>query len=392
MPATEPAIVPATEPAIVPATEPAVVPATEPAVVPATKPAVVPATKPAVVPATEPAVVPATEPAVVPATEPAVVPATEPAVVPATEPAVVPATEPAVVPATEPAVVPATEPAVVPVTEPAVVLATEPAVVPVTKPTLVLATKPAVLPMTESAIVPAQRVLTSIWDIEIEFGKMTNKIEEALVKAKINVAKLIKQLSAITVAKNKQVPLFGEDVFEKIQSIDDLWKKLKDFWHIFDYEVLECVIEFSDCREAQDIFEYFISRIDPSAIKGVDLVLHCKEEHWEGSLKPVLRVKVKTEFKANTCTKEVVSEVKRVVSQAYELEKYKLCFRGIKKGCIEMVYYISKPLKLYLLNFAITGSNMAEFLAHDIISLYINDTDDEYELKVPFKIVDMVSM
>ena len=250
---------------------------------------------------------------------------------------------------------------------------------------------PAIQPAaTEPAVVPACRMLTSITDIETEFAKMTTEVKEALIIAKVNVSVLIQRLSAITIVRDKKVPLFGDDVFTKIQSIDDLWEKLRNFWTIFDYEVLGFVINLSQCKEAQKIFEDFKSRIEPSAIADADLMLHCTEECWKGKLKPVLRIKVNAEVK-DKCTPKVVNEVKKVVSEAYELEKYKLCFRGIKEGCIEMVYCISKPLKFHLLNFAITGNDMAEFLAHNIISLHIDDTDDEYELKVPSKIADVVS-
>ena len=301
---------------------------------------------------------------------------------PATEPAVVPVTEPAVVPATQPAVVPATEPAIVPVTEPAVVPATIPAVVP--------ATEPVIVPATEPAVVPTCRILTNMEDIEIEFAKMTIEVEKALNRAEVDVASLIKELSAMNIVKSKQVPLFGGDMFKEVQSIDGLWRKLKDYWHIFDYDVLECVIKLSGCREAQKILEDFKSRIDPSAIKKADLVLWCTKEDWKGYLKPVLRIKVNTEVK-DECTPEVEDKVKEVVSKTFDLERHKLHLKGIKEGCTEMVYCISKPLKFYFLNFAITESNMAEFLAHDIISLHIDDTDDEYELKVPSKIADVVS-
>ena len=258
-------------------------------------------------------------------------------------------------------------------------LATEPAVVP--------ATKPAVIPTIEPAVVPVYRRLTSIEVIECEFAKMTTAVEKALINAKIDVAELIKQLSAINAVKNKKVPLFDEDVFTKIQSIDDLWKKLRVFWTIFDYEVLEYVVRLSECREAEDIFKGFISRIDPSKIEDADLMLHCKEEQCEGQPKPVLRVKINSD----KCTPNIKSKVKRAVSKAYKLKKYTLCLKCIRKGCIEMVYYISKSLKLYLINFAITGSSMEKFLAHDIINLCIHDTDDEFELKVPSNIVDVVS-
>ena len=330
---------------------------------------------------------PATQPAIVPATQPAIVPATQPTIVPAIQPAIVPATQPAIVPATQPAIVPATQPAIVPATQPAIVPATQPAIVPATQPAIVPATQPAA---TEPAVVPACRMLTSINDIQTEFAKMTTEVMEALIKAKVNVSVLIKRLRTITIVRDKKVPLFDDDVLTKIKSIDDLWEKLSNFWIIFDYEVLEFVINLSECNEAQKIFKDFKSRIEPSAIADADLMLYCTEEHWKGKLKPVLRIKVNAEVK-DRCTPKVENEIKKVVSEAYVLEKYNLCFRGIKEGCIEMVYYISKPLKFHLLNFAITGSNMAEFLAHAIISLHIDDSDDEYELKVPSKIADMVS-
>ena len=202
---------------------------------------------------------------------------------------------------------------------------------------------------------------------------MTNRIKRALVSNNIDVASLIEQLCAISAVKNKKVPLFDEDVFEKIKSIDDFWRKLRLFWNIFDYELLRYIIEISDCREARAIFEEFLSRIDPSAIEDADLVLYCREEHQEGSLKPVLRIKVKTE----KCTSIIKARVEQLVSKTYNLEKYALRFQGIKEGCIELLYYVSKPLKLYLLQFKISDRIIwGEFHAHNIIGLHI----DEFEL------------
>ena len=54
-----------------------------------------------------------------------------------------------------------------------------------------------------------------------------------------------------------------------------------------------------------------------------------------------------------------------------------------------MLYYISKPLKLYLLDFKIYENIMEvmeKFLAHHIISLQI----DEFELKVPSKTIEVI--
>ena len=228
---------------------------------------------------------------------------------------------------------------------------------------------------------PACEKLTSIRDIEIQFAKMTIRIKQALINNNVDVVLLIEQLCAISTVRNKKVPLFDEDVFENIKSIDDFWKIMKNFWCIYDYELLLCVVEVADCREAEQIFQQFLSRIDPSAIEDVDLVLHCKVEYLEGLLKPVLRVKINAE----KCTKNIKKQAEEIISKKYELDKYGLCFQGIKEGCIELLYYISKPLKLYLSQFEISEDILPEFLVCNIISLHI----DELELKIPSKSVDV---
>ena len=201
---------------------------------------------------------------------------------------------------------------------------------------------------------------------------MTNEIKEALSSNNINVVSLIEQLCTISTVKNKKVPLFDDDVFEKVKSIDDLWKILSKFLGIFDYELLQCVLEISECKEAQRIYEEFLSKIDPSMIEDVDLVPYCTVEYWKGSLEPVLRIKVNT----LRCTPDIKELVEKKVSKAYELEKYALCFRGIKEGCIELLYYVSQPLRTYLLDFELSRSILEDFHAHKITSLHI----DEFEL------------
>ena len=209
---------------------------------------------------------------------------------------------------------------------------------------------------------------------------MTSSIEQALISNNVDATKLITQLRAISAVKNRDVPLFDDEVFKKIQSVDILWRKLSSFWNIFDYELLECVTEISDCGEAQSIFKNFLSRIDLSEIEDVDLVLHCGEQNLKGQLKPVLRVKVDTE----KCTLKIKKKVEKVISKVYNLEKYALCFQGIRKGYIELLYYISKPLKLHILNVEISENNIAEFLADKIISLQI----DERKFKILSNITD----
>jgi len=60
-----------------------------------------------------------------------------------------------------------------------------------------------------------------------------------------------------------------------------------------------------------------LSKIDPSAIEDVNLMLHCKVEEWVGLLEPVLRIKVNAE----ECTLNVKKDVEKTVSKIYNLDK-----------------------------------------------------------------------
>ena len=217
--------------------------------------------------------------------------------------------------------------------------------------------------------------LTKIDCIEIQFSKVTVRVKRALISNNVDVVFLIEQLCAISVVKNKKVPLFDEHVFERITSIDELWKKLRIFWNIFDYELLCYVVEISDCREAKEILEEFLSRIDPLVIEDVNLVLDCRIEDREGLIQPMLRVKVNAEI----FTTNIRKRVEEIVSKAFNLDKYALRFQGIKESCIELLYCITIPLKLYLLEFKLPKDVVEKFLAIKIISLHI----EEFELKVP---------
>ena len=216
-------------------------------------------------------------------------------------------------------------------------------------------------------------MLTNILDNEIQFTKMMNVIRQALIKSNVDVFSLIERLCAVSSVKNKMVPLFDESVFEEIKSIDKFWGKLESFWSIFGHELLQCIVEISECEEAQIILENFLSRFDFSAIKDVDLALHCGLEDLEGSLRPMLRIKINAE----KCTLSVKNNVEEIVSKIYNLNECAACFQGIIEDCNELVYYVSNPLKLYLLQFKVSKGDLAEFLAHKVISLNI----DQFELQ-----------
>ena len=221
--------------------------------------------------------------------------------------------------------------------------------------------------------------LTNFEEVEAEFLDITNKIKEALITSDVNVVSLVEQLCTVSAVGNQKIPLFDEDAFEKLESMDEFWNRLKMFWSIFDYDLLQFVIKITECEKAQTILEEFFSRYDPSVVEDVDLVLHCRVEFWEKSLKPILRIKINTD----SCDLDVLQKTKKIVVETYNLQKHSLCFKGvfIKEGCIELLYYISKAMMMYFLQLKVTDSSFAELIDYKIIGLQINDR----KLQIPYK-------
>ena len=223
--------------------------------------------------------------------------------------------------------------------------------------------------------------LSTTEDLEVEFAIATDKIKQALCDSPIKVTSVIEQLQTFSVVRNKNVPLFDEDVFKNVTTVEKLWQRLSRFWSIYNYDMLRILLRIINCKKADEIFEEFLSRIDVSVIEDMEIVAHFEVIESKGMIKPMLRIKVKAE----KCTNVVKKEVEAIVSSKFNLKEYTLTFRGIKKGCIELIYEISNAMMLYFLQCKFTGSDLAEFAAHDIISIHINDM----ELIVTSKI-DMV--
>jgi len=220
--------------------------------------------------------------------------------------------------------------------------------------------------------------------VEVEFAKTTDKIKEVLCRHRTDVASLVGKLCAISAVKRKGVPLFDKDVFQEVTSINELWKKFNGYWNIFDYDLLIILVKLTECDEAQKILDKFLAKIDPSALKDVDLVLFYSVDEEKGLMRPQLRVKVNAE----KVTSDIERKVKRIVSEQFDLQKYSLRLKAIKEGCIQFIYHISQAVMSYLLEFKITVSMMAEFAVYNIISLHI----DDMTLSVPFEVANMVSI
>ena len=231
----------------------------------------------------------------------------------------------------------------------------------------------------------SRKRLSSIDEIETEFGIMVTKVQEALEKSNTNVSKLLIKLKSTSVVRDRNIPLFDKDVFKEITSIDKLFETLSSHWYLFDYDVLEYLVNTAECEQAKIVYDDFLASFDSSVMNNYKLVLQCDEFKYKEDLVPGT-CKLRVKIARDECTVEVEKEVKEVISEYFKLEKYALIFKGIEQGCIELIYQISHSVKSYMLQHKLNGYDILQLKAHKIIALKF----DSMELNIPEDFSDEV--
>ena len=214
--------------------------------------------------------------------------------------------------------------------------------------------------------------LSNINEIEAEFGIMVTKVQAALEKSNVSVHQLLIKLKSSSAVRDRKVPLFDPGIFEKVTSIDKLFETLSGYWHLFDYEVLRHLIDTAECEAAKMVYDEFLASFDSSVISNCNhqLILSYHEFN-EGKVLPgTCRLWVK--IAKDECTGETEREVKKVISEYF---KYALILKGIKQGCIEVVYHISPSVKSYILQYKVNVYDILQLKAHKlrITALKVDD-------------------
>ena len=44
-----------------------------------------------------------------------------------------------------------------------------------------------------------------------------------------------------------------KNVFEKVKTVEDLWRILRSYWSILDYDILIYILKLVDCKEANNV-------------------------------------------------------------------------------------------------------------------------------------------
>ena len=147
------------------------------------------------------------------------------------------------------------------------------------------------------------------------------------------------------------------------------------------------MVDTTECEAAKKVYDEFLTSFDSSVINNYKLILHAKEFNKESILPGTCKLRVK--ISQDECNAEIERKVKEILSKHFNLEKYVLVLKGIKKGCTELVYQISSSVKSYILKYKITGYDVLQLKAHMIITL---EVDNDVELTIPNEIPNKVKI
>ena len=125
---------------------------------------------------------------------------------------------------------------------------------------------------------------------------------------------------------------------------------------IYDYQVLDVLVQASECPEAIKELTDFTS-LHNSILTEIDLMsedgelLH-PDDFMPGTYKFII------EYVGGKCTIETKEMVQGIVEQSVRLNKGVLIFKGVGTGSILFIYQISGAVKDYLLEYKFTEEDL----------------------------------
>ena len=230
------------------------------------------------------------------------------------------------------------------------------------------------------------------------FEKMQKDVLEVLCRKAIDIQSFVKRLKSSYALDDYPLPAFDDDLFEEVNSVEVLWEKFSIFWlHIYDCHVLEVFLEKSFCGEAKKVYQDFLSEIEKySEINKLNLVayydtyIYKKSQILETSF---LKIKFISE-KCFTCSIKAIYEA---FNKIFSINKHALHLIRIEKGCIYIIFHMSRSLVNHLLETKdlFTGHTLCQLAKWQIATLQLKVVTPQFEknvkLEVPKKINKVIN-
>ena len=204
---------------------------------------------------------------------------------------------------------------------------------------------------------------------------------------KVDIEELITILRFDDVEKNSVFST--DDVFNAVRTEIQLFQHVAQYCKgIYDYRVLDVLVQASECPEAIKELTDFTESLHNSILTEIDLLsedgelLH-PDDFMPGTYKLII------EYVGGKCTIETKEMVQGIVEQSVRLNKGVLIFKGVGTGSILFIYQISESVKDYLLDYKFAEEDVA-FLEGNKIRSLIVDGVRIMSTSQPNKVIDEV--
>ena len=204
-----------------------------------------------------------------------------------------------------------------------------------------------------------------------KYSKVIMRLIHIFEEKKIDIKKLITMLCFDDIDKNS---IFSTDAaFSTIRTEIQLFHHVAQYCKsIYDYQVLDILVQASECPEAIKELTDFTELLQNSILTEIDLM----SEHGEllhpddfipGTYKFII------EYVGGKCKIGTKEMVQGVVEQSVRLKKGVLIFKGFDVGSILFIYQISEAVKNYLLQYKFTEQDVRFLEGNNITSLIVDD-------------------
>ena len=201
--------------------------------------------------------------------------------------------------------------------------------------------------------------------------KVVKKLMHIFKEKEVDIEELITLLRFNDV--DKKSVFSTDEVFTAIRTEMHLFQHVAKYCKsIYDYQVLDALIEVSECPEAITVLTDFTESLRNSVLTEIDLIsehgelLH-PDDFMPGTYKFII------EYVGGKCTIETKEMVQGIVEQSVRLKKGVLIFKGVDVGSILFIYQISEAVKNYLLQYKFTEEDVTFLEGNNITSLIVDD-------------------
>ena len=180
--------------------------------------------------------------------------------------------------------------------------------------------------------------------------------------------------------QNKLTVFSTDEAFKKIKTYSNLCHKIAQYCNIYDYQLLEFFVKFTECNKAIELLAAFTDEMHNSSLKNLDLLSDCDKMFNPDDLMPGTYI-FAIEYIGSQCTMVTKTIVENVIIERFHLQKGTIIFKGIKTASKTFVYQISADVRSYLLKYHFDDQDVAALAANKVTYLII----DGIETRIPLQ-------